>query len=289
MGNNQGSKESPAPPTTREETAKSRRKGSVAPRSVRGRIVAGLLFILPLAVTVFLMSFVYNQALSVGIRLINWFSRAVLWAIEITFGNNQGGVEPIDNWHDRLVIAFTEAAKNPPTIDPSTAAWYQNLLAVILTIIMLYLLGWLGTNVVGRRLLNTFETLVERIPLADTIYPAMKRMIQALSGTGKTGEQSQQIVLVDFPLAGMKAIAFTTNRLTDKTSGKNFVTVYVPTTPNPTSGYMIMVPESEITNTDWTMEEALSMILSGGATATPFVTLSPPASPSPNSKEPAGR
>jgi uncharacterized membrane protein len=264
------------PPTTtvREEPAKGKRSMSVAPRSIRGRIMAGVLVIMPLAVTVFLLSFVYNQALMVGVRLINWFSKGALWAIDLAFGHTSGDVSTTGSWQERLVAAFSEAAKNPPTIDPSTAAWYQNLLAVILTVLMLYMLGWLGTNVVGRRLLTFFESLVERIPLADTIYPAMKRMIQALSGSGKLGGH-QRVVLVDFPIAGMKAIAFTTNRVTDRTTGQQLVTVYVPTTPNPTSGYMLMVPDSAITNTDWTMEEALSMILSGGATARSSVLLTP--------------
>lgn len=228
--------------------AKGKRKGPVGPRSIRGRILAGVLVIIPLAVTAILIRYVYNAALAVGIRLVNLVSRAVTWAL------------------DRPEI-------QPPKIDPAEATWYENLIAVVLTILMLYLLGWLGTNVVGRRILDFFEGLVERIPLVDTVYGAIKRMVQALSGAGKPGEPEQRVVLIDFPHERMNAIAFMTNIITDQTSKQRLATVYVPTTPNPTSGYMLIVPVERITKTDWTMEEALSMVLSGGATARPQVKL----------------
>ncbi len=244
-----------------------RKKSSVAPRSIRGRIVAGVLLIIPLAVTAFLLSFVYNQALSVGVRLINWFSRAVLWAFDVAVVPTTGPVTGDGPWYQNIVASLAEAAKDPPSLDPSTASWYQNLLAVVLTVVMLYMLGWLGTNVAGRRIINLFESLMERIPLVDTIYPAMKRMVQALSGAGKPGEEKQRVILVDFPTQDVKAIALVTNRFTNSISGEEFVTAFVPTTPNPTSGYMLIVPMNRVTYTDWGMEEAMSMILSGGASA----------------------
>ena len=265
-------------PASSAEPAKPKRRGSVAPRSIRGRIMAGVLFIIPLAVTAFLISFVYNQALAVGVRLINWFSRAVLWVFDAALGQPYdvtaypaGGTA----WYHDILRALSDAAQKPPTIDPSTAAWYQNLLAVVLTILMLYLLGWLGSNVAGRRLITMVESLVERIPFVDTVYPAIKQMVQAMSGAGK-GDSSQRVVLVDFPHENMQAIGFTTSIITDSTSGRKLAMVYIPTTPNPTSGYVLIVPVERITATSWTMEEALSVILSGGASAKPEVALFPP-------------
>lgn len=256
--------------------SRARRKGSVGPKSLRGRIVAGILIIIPLAVTAILIRYVYNAALAVGVRLINWFSRAVVWAFDAAIGipatiDSTGGP-----WYENAVRALAKAAQNPPEIDPSTAAWYQNLTAVVLTVLMLYLLGWLGTNVVGRRVLDFVESLLERIPMVATVYSAIKRMIGALFGGGKSDESADRVVLIDFPHENMKAIAFMTNQLTDRVSRQKMVTVYVPTTPNPTSGYMLIVPRERITETDWTMEEALSMVLSGGATAKPEVSLKPP-------------
>lgn len=267
-----------------EAITKPRRKGSVAPRSFRGRIGAGVLIIIPLAVTAILIRYVYNAALSVGVRLINWLSRAILWAFDLAVERSQsadvavGASAHVDqtspHWYSGLVEALSDAAENPPEIDPSEALWYQNLTAVVLTLLMLYLLGWLGTNVVGRRIIGFVEGLVKRIPLVATVYNAIKTMVQALAG-GKRDDAAQQVVLVDFPHENMKAVAFMTNLVTDRVSKQEFATVYLPTTPNPTSGYMLMVPVDRITETDWTMEEALSMVLSGGAAAKRYVHLSP--------------
>ena len=256
------------------EEPKPKRKGT-AFSSIRSRIMAGVLFIIPLAVTVWLLTNVYNLALAVGVRLINLFSKGVLWAFDWAVEPTQGPPTPTGGtWRDGLVAALSEAAKNPPKIDPSTAAWYQNLLAVVLTILVLYVLGWLGANVAGRRIMEFLESLFARIPLADTVYPAMKRMVQALSG--KPGERGQRVVLVGFLNEGTKVIGFQTNRFVDATTGQELVTIFIPTTPNPTSGYMLILRPDQITHTDWTMEEALSMILSGGATAKAQVRLSAP-------------
>lgn len=229
---------------------RSKAKGAVGLRSVRGRLVAGVLIIIPLAVTAFLMHYVYTIALTVGAKVVNSIFEFSTWALKVK--TERGAL-----------------------IDPSNPDWKDITMAIGLTLVLLYVLGWLGSNVVGRRLIETVEALLERIPLVDTIYGAIKRMVGALSGAGKTGEKAKRVVLVEFPHEHMMAIAFMTNTLTDLNSGQQLATVYVPTTPNPTSGYMEIVPMDRITKTDWTMEEALSMILSGGATAPPHVRLQP--------------
>ncbi len=223
---------------------KSKRPPSVAPRSLRGRLAAGVLIIIPLVVTGLLVKFVYNGALEVGVWLVYWVSKASHWAFNLD--------------------------GEPKWIDPQNAEWTEKTVAVVLTVLMLYLLGWLGTNVVGRRILDFFEGLVEQIPMVATVYSAIKRMVRSLSGSdSEDGEQ--QVVLIDFPHENMKAIAFMTNTLTDQVTKERMATVYLPTTPNPTSGYMLIVPMNKITQVDWTKEEALSMILSGGASARPDV------------------
>lgn len=222
---------------------------SVGPRSLRGRIVAGVLIIIPLAVTALVIRYVYNAALAVGVWLVYWVSKA-------------------------LFVTFS-LGKEPVRIDPSRAAWHEISIAVVLTVLMLYMLGWLGTNVAGRRIIEFFESLLERIPLVDTLYGAMKRMVHALGGVGRGEGGGQRVVLVDFPHENMKALGFMTNTLLDKTSGKTYATVFVPTTPNPTSGYMEIVALERVTFTDWTMEQALTMVLSGGAASPPHVELRP--------------
>ncbi|HPF41513.1 MAG TPA: DUF502 domain-containing protein [Phycisphaerae bacterium] len=242
------------------DTAQTRPK-PVAPTSLRGRLVAGVLLIIPLAVTAILIRYVYSAALIFGTQVVNWIHLGITWI-------NTGNVQNVT-----------------PFIDPKAPGWYYKVMAVALTICLLYMLGWLGTNVVGRRIIEAFEFLLEKIPLVDTVYGAMKRMVHALSGVGKD-EKDQRVVLVDFPHEHMKAIAFMTNTLEDLNSGQKMATVYVPTTPNPTSGYMEIVPVDRITLTDWTMEEALSMILSGGATAPPSVRLEPHGKSTPTAPTP---
>lgn len=220
---------------------RARRKGSMGPRSLRGRIVAGILLIIPLAVTAIIIKYVYTAALSVGVWLV--------WAVSLT------------------LFRLFAIGKEPLRIDPSKAAWQEITVAVALTLLMLYMLGWLGTNVGGRRIIELIESLVGRIPMVDTIYVSVKRMVEAMSGVGKSGGTGQSVVLIDFPNEHMKTLAIMTNTITDSASGRRYAAVYVPTTPNPTSGYMELVPLERITGTDLTMDQALSMILSGGASS----------------------
>jgi uncharacterized membrane protein len=239
--------ESPVMETAVEAVAK-RLGTSVGPRTIRGRIVAGVLIIIPLAVTAFVIRYVYAAALSVGVWLVYLVSKA---------------------------LYLLNLGAQPTRIDPSNAAWHEITIAVVLTVLMLYLLGWLGTNVAGRRIIELFEALLERIPLVDTLYTSVKRMVQALSGSGKSDGIKQSVVLIDFPHEHMMAIGFMTNTVTDKATGQLYATVFVPTTPNPTSGYMEIVPIERVRITNWSMEEALTTILSGGASSPDEVTLRP--------------
>lgn len=230
-------------PTIEADAAKAKR--SVAPRSIRGRVVAGILLVIPLGVTAWLLSLLYGSALWVGTHLVNLVSRFVIWAFKLDLP--------------------------APTFNPTDATWYESLIAVVLTLVMLYLLGWLGTNAVGRRIIDLLEHIVERLPFVDTVYPSIKRMVQALSGSGKGDDQAQRVVVIDFPSDNMKALALMTNIVQDSSTGQRYATVFVPTTPNPTSGYMELVPIERVTPTDMSVQAGLSTIISGGAAAPPFI------------------
>lgn len=234
-----------APTIQDAESAKPRR--SVAPRTIRGRVVAGLLLLIPIMVTAVIVRYIYGIALSAGARLLNISTAALNWAFDLKLADRR--------------------------FDPNNATWYESLIAVVMTLVVLYVLGWLGTNAVGKRVIEFFEGLVERIPMVETLYVAVKRIVQALSGANKPGGEDQTVVLIDFPTDTMKALAFMTNVITDKNTGQRYATVFVPTTPNPTSGYMELVPIERITMTDLTMEAALSMVLSGGASAPSNISL----------------
>ena len=142
--------------------------------------------------------------------------------------------------------------------------WFQSTLAVLLTLLALYLLGWTATRVVGRRAIALFDRVVEQIPLVQKVYKATKQLIAAIQ---QKPEGAERVVLIDFPSAEMKAVGFVMRILTDDNTGEELAAVYVPTTPNPTSGYLEIVPVTRLVQTDWTMDEAMTFIISGGAVA----------------------
>jgi uncharacterized membrane protein len=139
--------------------------------------------------------------------------------------------------------------------------WVVSILAFVLTLIALYLLGWLSTRVLGRRILGTFDKLLERIPLVHTIYGGVKKLMTLMRN--KPGG-TQRVVLIDFPSPALKAIGFVTRTFID-TAGQEIAAVYVPTTPNPTGGYLELVPTDRLISTDWSMDQAMAFIVSGGA------------------------
>jgi uncharacterized membrane protein len=139
--------------------------------------------------------------------------------------------------------------------------WVVSILAFVLTLVALYLLGWLSTRVLGRRILGTFDKLLERIPLVHTIYGGVKKLMTLMRN--KPGG-TQRVVLIDFPSPALKAIGFVTRTFID-TAGREIAAVYVPTTPNPTGGYLELVPTDRLIATDWSMDQAMAFIVSGGA------------------------
>jgi uncharacterized membrane protein len=140
--------------------------------------------------------------------------------------------------------------------------WFQNVLAVVLVLLALYLLGWMVSRVVGRRVLHAFESLVNRVPGIQKVYGSVKQLVTVLQ---QKPTDVQRVVLIDFPSAELKAVGLVTRTLVDAETGGKLAAVYVPTTPNPTSGYLEIVPIERITSTDWTVDEAMNFLISGGA------------------------
>ncbi len=155
--------------------------------------------------------------------------------------------------------------------------WFEYAMATLLTLLGLYLLGWLASRVIGRRVLAAVDRIMARIPLAQNIYGSTRKLLAALQ---EKPEQVQRVVLIEFPSPDMKTVGLVTRTLRDADSGELLAAVYVPTTPNPTSGYLEIVPVSRLTPTDWTVDEAMSFIISGGAVAPEQVHFArPPAEP----------
>ena len=139
--------------------------------------------------------------------------------------------------------------------------WLQSIIAFIGTIVALYLVGFATSRVFGQRLLNAFERVISHIPMVHTIYGGTKKLMSMLS-TKPAG--TQRVVLIDFPSPELKSIGFVTRVFSDS-AGRELAAVYVPTTPNPTGGYLEIVPIEKLVATDWSMDQAMAFILSGGA------------------------
>ena len=158
---------------------------------------------------------------------------------------------------DALATAF------PDSLGRLRLDWLVSLLAFVATIVLLYLLGLAANRVLGLRLIAAFERLINRIPIAHSIYGGAKKLMGMLqnkpSGT-------QRVVLIDFPSPQLKSIGFVTRVFRDA-DGVELAAVYVPTTPNPTGGYLEIVPLERLVATDWSVDQAMAFILSAGAAA----------------------
>jgi uncharacterized membrane protein len=149
----------------------------------------------------------------------------------------------------------------------------QYALSALFTLVALYLIGLLASFVVGKKVIATLEYWVGRLPLAQTIYGATKRFLQTVS---KPPVQGQRVVLISFPSPEMKAVGLITKVMRDSHSGQELAVVYVPTSPNPTSGYIEILPLADVVMTDWTMEEAMSFVMTGGTNAPDTVRFNNP-------------
>lgn len=138
-------------------------------------------------------------------------------------------------------------------------------LGVLLTLTVILLLGWLSTNVLGRQLITVTERIVARIPVARTIYSATKGVVDGLSK--KHADAFKRVVMVEYPRRGMFALAFVTNSVRwphyhERTA--DAVLVFLPTTPNPTSGYLLIVPRDEVVDLPISVEDGIRIVISGG-------------------------
>ncbi len=138
-------------------------------------------------------------------------------------------------------------------------------LGVVLMTGVVLATGVVVANLAGRKLVGIWEGLLARIPLVRNIYSAVKQVAEALLSSG--GEAFRKVLLIEYPRKGVWSVAFQTGsgaqEIQDKTRA-DVITVFVPTTPNPTSGFLVVVPRDEIVELDMTVEEGLKFIMSLG-------------------------
>ncbi len=133
-------------------------------------------------------------------------------------------------------------------------------LGIITGAVVIYLAGLLATNVLGNQLLKLGDNLLSRIPLVNSIYSSSKQLIKVF----REGKSSyRRAVFVEWPRAGVKAVGFVTAEV--ERNGERLVVVYVPTMPNPTSGFALFFREEDVVDSGMTVEEAVKFVVSGGA------------------------
>ncbi len=138
-------------------------------------------------------------------------------------------------------------------------------LGILFTMLLIIAVGALGTNLLGKKLIMFGETILHRIPLVNVIYRAVKQIVDAFASRDKNA--FQRPVLVQYPRKGIWAIAFVTGETEGEVQYKTndkVINVFLPTTPNPTSGFLLMVPKEDVIPLEMTVEEAVKMIISAG-------------------------
>ena len=135
-------------------------------------------------------------------------------------------------------------------------------------VVLVYLIGLVAAHVVGRRLIELGHRMLEVIPGVKTIYGTTRSAIELLShsNSNATDDRYSGVVLIDFPRPGIQAIGLITSRMVD-TNGEEILAVYVPTTPIPSSGFLVMTPANMVTHTDMTVDDAMKVVISGGILA----------------------
>jgi uncharacterized membrane protein len=199
---------------------------------LRRNIVAGILTFIPIWITFWVISFLVGILVALGSPIVG----AVVSRLRL----------------------------QSPALERFFPPLFQATISIAIVLAFLYLLGEVATAVAGRRLLAAFDYLMARIPIVQSIYGAARQLVASFQN--KPGS-SQRVVLIEFPSRDMKTIGLVTRIFTDADTGDEIAAVYVPTTPNPTSGYMELVPTSRLTMLDWTINEAMTFVMSGGAAA----------------------
>lgn len=205
-------------------------------RYLRARIVQGLLLALPIAITFFIVHWLYRSLRELVIDPV---------AVLVVWTSNR--------------LAGESLSENP------LPWWFESYaapaIAVAVVIVVLYLLGTFFQS----RLHRTVDWLMLKAPLVNTVYSAVRKVFATFEGQ-QGMERFKRVVLVAFPHPGMRVPGFVTSSCRDISTGECILCVYVPTTPVPTSGYMLLVPESEVLDLNWNVNDTLQAIVSGGIT-----------------------
>lgn len=135
-------------------------------------------------------------------------------------------------------------------------------LGFISTVLLIYLTGLFTANLIGKKTVAYLETLLAKVPLVRDIYSGSKQLVETVSLKNKN--YFQRVVLLEYPRKGLRVIGFVTGETIDKRTGEKLIQVFIPTTPNPTTGMLVIGTENEVTDTDMSIETGIKIVISGG-------------------------
>ena len=207
-------------------------------RGIQRNILAGIITVGPLFVTYMIFSFLLETLAKAGLPFVHLFA-----------------------------LFFPE--------DWFTEPWLQSVMAILLTLVVLWVVGRVTSLVVGRQAFGLFEAVLERLPFVAKVYTSVRQLLDSMMAKNET---SQRVVLVDFPIAGQKSIGFLTRTLSDSATGRPLAAVLLPNAINPTSAFLQILPMDRIIETNMTMEQAMSMVMTGGAVGPDTIQYSKPVS-----------
>ena len=166
----------------------------------------------------------------------------------------------------RILYRFTASILTPPVrrLFGGLPEFAVGLLAVLVLVMLLYLVGLMAANLLGRRMIAWGERLVDRVPIAGTVYSATKQVVEALGTTERSDFRS--VVMVEFPQKGSYTIGFCTGRIRDE-QGRELAKVIIPTSPNPATGFFELIPSEKLRELDLSVEDAIKLVVSGGIIA----------------------
>jgi uncharacterized membrane protein len=203
-------------------------------RYIRRWLFAGLMVVVPLGITIFVVDF-----------LLTLLDKSLL-------------LIPAQ-WQPEKLLGF-----------------YLPGMGIVLVLVLLLVVGFLADNFIGERIVRWAESMLARVPLVRSVYSGAKQLADMVLGEG--GTSFRKVILVEYPRKGLWTIAFITGgplwEAREKT-GRELATVFVPTTPNPTSGFIIFVPREDVIPLEMSVEHAMRMIISLGVATPSAVPVSP--------------
>ncbi len=212
----------------------------------------------------FLRAYVRHFRRYIVTGLLVWVPTLVTLWVTWWFVTNVGG--GVNEFMRNRVDDLHNIADRIPALsilkDFEYKAWYGFLFAILLFLTT----GFLARYIAGRQLISALDTLIGNIPLINKVYVAVQQIRDVF--VGRDGAVFEEVVLLEYPRKGIHAVGFVTSRergIVQETAGLPLVAVFVPTTPNPTSGFLLYLPPGDVQRIDITVEDAMKLIVSGGA------------------------